>query len=233
MTKIGEDALSTVPLSQSDLPLDTIELARFLLGKRLVRIVSDVASDAIEVVVRVTETEAYPPGDEAGHAWRGVTARNSSLFRSRGHAYVYLAYGVSWMLNVSSETEGVGAGVLIRAAEPERGLPEMLKRRSAVPSRDLARGPGRLAMALGVDRTLDGHDLCAPGPLFLASGESAPLDIGVSPRIGITRAVDAPLRFFLKGSRFVSGPASLNGVPGRRSHVAPPHAMVGDDEGSL
>jgi DNA-3-methyladenine glycosylase len=156
------------------------------------------------------ETEAYPIGDPAGHAWRGITPRNAALFLDRGHAYVYLAYGTSFMLNVASETPGTGAGVLIRAIEPTAGLALMARARGTDRVRDLARGPGRLAAALSIDRHLNGIDLCQPGPLWLASDDEEPGDIGASPRIGITRAADARLRFYVRGSRFVSGPRAIN-----------------------
>ena len=109
---------------------------------------------------RIVETEAYVVGDAAGHAYRGMTRRNRSLFLEPGHAYVYLAYGSSYMLNVSSETPGIGAGILIRALEPLEGIPIMQLNRGIERLRDLARGPGRLAMTLPVDRRLDGLDLC-------------------------------------------------------------------------
>ncbi len=179
---------------------------------------------------RIVETEAYGIGDPAGHAWRGMTPRNRALFLERGHAYVYLAYGTSFMLNVSSETTGVGAGVLIRAIEPTDGIAIMERNRGTVRVRDLARGPGRLSAALEIDRRLDGIDLCRAGPLWLGSGGRAPDEIdfchagprrlgadgrapdeiGESTRIGITRAADSLLRFYVRGSRFVSGPRALN-----------------------
>ena len=139
-----------------------------------------------------------------------MTARNRALFLERGHAYVYLAYGVSFMLNVSSETSGVGAGVLIRAVEPTDGVAIMKRNRGVERVRDLARGPGRLCEALGIDRWLDGIDLCQAGPLWLGSDGRAPDEIGQSKRIGITRAADYPLRFYVRGSSFVSGPKALN-----------------------
>ncbi len=105
---------------------------------------------------RIVETEAYVIGDPAGHAYRGVTPRNRALFLERGHAYVYLAYGISFMLNVSSEPSGVGAGVLIRAIEPTDGIGFMQRNRGIERVRDLARGPGRLCAALDIDRRLDG-----------------------------------------------------------------------------
>jgi DNA-3-methyladenine glycosylase len=194
-------------MSRSVLPRDTIEMARFLLGQRLVRVWPEGVAAG-----RIVETEAYPPGDPAAHHYRRMTERNRSLFAERGIAYVYRAYGTSWMLNVASETAGVGAGVLFRALAPEQGSALMAARRGAlVKPRDLARGPGRLAAALGVDRSLDGVDLCAPGALFLSPDAREVGEIGVSVRIGITRAADRPWRFFVRGSRFVSGPAKLNG----------------------
>ena len=192
-------------LDRAEMPVDTAELARFLVGKLLVRIVDEGAAGG-----RIVETEAYPIGDAAGHAYRGMTLRNRALFLERGHAYVYLAYGVSFMLNVSSETPGVGAGVLIRAIEPTVGVTIMEQNRGAERARDLARGPGRLCEALGIDRRLDGIDLCQAGPLWLGSDGQAPDEIGQSKRIGITRAADSPLRFYVRGNRFVSGPQALN-----------------------
>ncbi len=159
---------------------------------------------------RIVETEAYPVGDAASHAFRGETPRNRALFLSRGHAYVYLAYGVSYLLNVSSEAEGVGAGVLIRALEPLDGIAAMQRNRGVHSLRDLARGPGRLAAAMEIDRRVDGVNLCAQGPLWLARDLGEAPDIGISTRIGLSREADRPLRFYARGSRFVSGPRALN-----------------------
>ena len=108
------------PLARPALPIDTASLARYLIGKVLVRELPEGVASG-----RIVETEAYVVGDAAGHAYRGMTPRNRSLFLERGHAYVYVAYGVSSMLNVSSEKAGIGAGVLIRALEPLEGLPIM------------------------------------------------------------------------------------------------------------
>jgi DNA-3-methyladenine glycosylase len=193
------------PLARSALPVDTATLARFLIGKLLVReLPGGVASG------RIVETEAYVIGDAAGHAYRGMTPRNRSLFLERGHAYVYLAYGVSWMLNVSSERQGVGAGVLIRALEPVEGVALMQRNRGVERRRDLMRGPGRLAAALKIDRSLDGLDLCEKGPLWLAQDDHETGAIGKSVRIGITREAERVLRFYLRGSAFISGRGSLN-----------------------
>jgi DNA-3-methyladenine glycosylase len=199
------------PLARAELPIDTAELARTLIGKLLVR-------ELPEGVVsgRIVETEAYVVGDAAGHAYRGMTPRNRSLFLERGHAYVYLAYGVSFMLNVSSEAPGIGAGVLIRALEPVEGVAIMRQNRGVDHLRDLVRGPGRLAQALRIDRSLDGFDLCEEGPLWLGRddrnpGEIGEEEIGESIRIGISRDAERVLRFYLRGSLFVSGARALNG----------------------
>ena len=196
-------------LDRAEMPVDTVQLARFLIGKMLVRMLSEGVAGG-----RIVETEAYDIGDPAGHAYRGMTPRNRALFLERGHAYVYLAYGVSFMLNVSSETSGVGAGVLIRAIEPTDGVTIMQRNRGVERVRDLARGPGRLCAALGIDRRLDGIDLCLAGPLWLGSDGRACGEIGQSKRIGLTRAADSLLRFYVRGNRFVSGPLALN-----RSHA--------------
>jgi DNA-3-methyladenine glycosylase len=190
---------------RAELPVDTVSLARTLIGKLLVRKLPEGV-----VSGRIVETEAYVIGDAAGHAYRGMTPRNRSLFLERGHAYVYLAYGISYMLNVSSETPGIGAGVLIRALEPREGVRVMQRNRGIERLRDLARGPGRLAQALRIDRGLDGLDLCRKGPLWLARDDHEPGEIGQSVRIGITREADRRLRFYLRDSPFVSGPKSLN-----------------------
>jgi DNA-3-methyladenine glycosylase len=158
---------------------------------------------------RIVETEAYVVGDAAGHAYRGVTPRNRSLFLEPGHAYVYLAYGTSYMLNVSSELPGIGAGVLIRALEPLEGIPIMRLNRGIERLRDLARGPGRLTAALQIDLGLDGLDLCRHGPLWLGHGGHERNEIGTSIRIGISQDTNRPLRFYLRDSPFVSGPKSL------------------------
>ena len=192
-------------LTRSKLPADTVKLARYLIGKIVVRTTREGILSG-----RIVETEAYPVGDAAGHAYRGETARNHALFLSRGHAYVYLAYGTSYMLNVSSEAAGVGAGILIRALEPLKGIETMQRNRRIQNPRDLARGPGRLAAAFDIDRRLDGIDLCRKGPLWLASDLSDAPEIGASTRIGLTKEAHYLLRFFAWGNRFVSGPNSLN-----------------------
>jgi DNA-3-methyladenine glycosylase len=203
--EIGATTVHPRVLDRAEMPVDTAQLARFLIGKMLVRILAEGVAGG-----RIVETEAYGIGDPAGHAYRGITPRNRALFLERGHAYVYLAYGSSFMLNVSSETCGLGAGVLIRAIEPTIGITIMQRNRGTERVRDLARGPGRLSAALGIDRRLDGIDLCQAGPLWLGSDGRASNEIGQSKRIGITRAANSLLRFYVRGNRFVSGPQALN-----------------------
>jgi len=192
-------------LARSELPTDTVSLARYLIGKLLMRELPEGVASG-----RIVETEAYVVGDAAGHAYRGMTRRNHSLFLERGHAYIYLAYGSSYMLNVSSEMPGIGAGVLIRALEPLKGIPIMQLNRGIERLRDLARGPGRLTAALRVDSRFDGLDLCQEGPLWLGRCDHEPGEIGQSIRIGIAQDADRLLRFYLRGNPFVSGPRSLN-----------------------
>lgn len=194
-----------LPLSRAELPIDTVSLARYLIGKVVMRALPEGVASG-----QIVETEAYVVGDAAGHAYRGMTNRNRSLFLEHGHAYVHLAYGIWQMLNVSSEVPGIGAGVLIRALEPLDGIPIMQSNRGIERLRNLTRGPGRLAAALRIDQSLDGLDLCREGPLWLGRGESQPADIGHSIRIGITKEADRPLRFYLRGSPFLSGTRALN-----------------------
>ena len=191
-------------LSRSELPIDTVSLARTLIGKIVVRELPEAIASG-----RIVETEAYVVGDAAGHAYRGITQRNRSLFLEHGRAYVYVAYGISSMLNVSSEMPGIGAGVLIRALEPLEGIAIMRLNRGVERMCDLMRGPGRLTAALRIDRQLDGLDLCQEGPLWLGCDGGEPGDIGESIRIGITRDADRLLRFYRRNNPFVSGPRSL------------------------
>ncbi len=192
-------------LSRASLPVDTIKLAQYLIGKTIVRDVGRSRTSG-----RIVETEAYPPGDASGHGYRGETASNRTLFLGRGLAYVYFIYGVSYMLNVTSEKPGVGAGVLLRALEPLEGINLMERRRDTDKLMNLARGPGRLAVALQIDQRLDGVDLCGDGPLWLGTPVRTTARIGTSARIGITREVDRPLRFFEAGNPFVSGPRAIS-----------------------
>lgn len=201
-------------LRRAELPADTIALARFLIGKIIVR-----ELPTTRLSGRIVETEAYPPRDPAAHHFRGLTPRTRSMFLRRGHAYVYFTYGNHFMLNVSAELPKVGGGVLVRALEPLDGIQQMQLHRETTRLLDLTRGPGRLASALQIDRRLDGVDLCAPGQLWLGTlippnkpedaAISPNIRLGISQRIGITRAARRLLRFYERGNPFVSGPSRL------------------------
>ncbi|HEV3086708.1 MAG TPA: DNA-3-methyladenine glycosylase [Candidatus Elarobacter sp.] len=200
----GERA--TRRLGIDDLPHATLDLSRALIGKLLVRKLHG------ELLAgRIVETEAYFPADPASHAFRGMTPRNRAMFGPPLHAYVYFIYGANWCLNVTAESDGVGAAALIRALEPVRGLETMraLRGRPEVKDRDLARGPGNLCRALAIGPQFDGADLTASGELWLADDGVRP-KIGVSTRIGITKAAHEPLRFYARGSASVSGPRALS-----------------------
>jgi DNA-3-methyladenine glycosylase len=180
-------------------------LARWLIGKTIVRRLQG------ELMAgRITETEAYLSDDPASHSFIGETPRNRSMFLPRGHAYIYRIYGIWLCLNVSAEAEGKGAAVLLRALEPLYGLSNMEKRRPGARARDLARGPGRLCQALAIEPNHDGLDLCQEnGALWIAHPVRPVREIGVSRRIGIVKAAELPLRYYERGSAFVSGPAAL------------------------
>ncbi|HEX6369399.1 MAG TPA: DNA-3-methyladenine glycosylase [Longimicrobium sp.] len=179
------------------------EVARELLGAVLV---SEVGG--VRVAAEIVETEAYVgPHDEASHAAErfGRTARNDAMFAAAGLAYVYLIYGMHWCLNVVTGEEGFGAAVLVRAGRTIEGIDHARARRAGRPDRDLMRGPGNLARALGVDGALNYHPMDRP-PLWIAPGRTiAAADVAVGPRIGISRAADWPLRFWLRGDPHVSG----------------------------
>ena len=193
------------PLRRAELPADTIELARYLIGKVLVH-----DDSRGRMCGRIVETEAYVVGDAAGHAFRGLTPRNRSLFLERGHAYVYFVYGCWYMMNVSSEGRGTGAGVLLRALEPIEGVEFMRRRRGLKSLRDLTRGPGRLATAMRIGRRHDGADLCAGGAMWLGATAQKVGAIGTSVRIGLTHEAHRRLRFYERGNPFVSGPKRMS-----------------------
>jgi DNA-3-methyladenine glycosylase len=155
---------------------------------------------------RIVEVEAYLGRDDrAAHAWRGLTDRTRVIFGPPGHAYVYFIYGMYECLNFVAEPEGMAGCVLIRALEPLAGVSIMRRRRPAVSrSEDLASGPGKLTLAMGITRKLNGADLIE-GPLQVRRPrEEAQFEIEVTPRIGIRHCADWPLRFVIAGNRFAS-----------------------------
>lgn len=190
-----------LPLSFYDRPADVV--AREMLGAL---IVSEVGGHRVSG--EIVETEAYTgPDDEASHAHIrfGRTERNDPMFGRAGTAYVYLIYGMHWCINVATGAEGFPAAVLIRAARPVEGIETARERRPGRPDHELMRGPGNLARALAIDRTQNRGMVDGP-PLWFARGSSIPdADVAAGPRIGIKRAADAPLRFWVRGSIWVSG----------------------------
>ncbi|MGC9993159.1 MAG: DNA-3-methyladenine glycosylase [Candidatus Cybelea sp.] len=197
--------MNVLRLDSGVLPVETKGLAKALIGCILVR-----AGEDGTTAGRIVETEAYLPNDPACHAFTGKSLRNATLFGPPHRAYVYQIYGTSFCFNLSSEPEGTGAGVLVRALEPIEGLTLMARRRGVEGARDLCRGPGRLCGALAIDRSFDGIDLFSNPVLWLARDDWVPARVRRSPRIGITRAADHRLRFYLAGSPYVSGPARLS-----------------------
>lgn len=191
--------------SAADLPRETTALARALIGYALVHETPDGT-----IAGRIVETEAYPPEDPAAHHFSGRTQRNNSLFLPAHHAYVYHIYGTSYCFNLSSEEDGIGGGVLVRALEPLAGVERMRANRGCEAIADLCRGPGRLCQALSIDRRYDGVTLFGDSALWLAAPQQPPRAIGTSRRIGITRAASRLLRYYERGSAFVSGPRSLS-----------------------
>jgi DNA-3-methyladenine glycosylase len=174
-----------------------IEVARDCLGKILVH---------GKTAGRIVEVEAYlGVGDRAAHSWRGVTDRTRLMFGEPGHAYVYFIYGMYECLNFVSEPVGQAGCVLIRALEPLAGIPTMRRRRpTAKGVEDLANGPGKLTLAMGITRKQNGVDLTT-SPLQVRRPKSEPpIQIEVTPRIGITHCADWPLRFVIAGNRFAS-----------------------------
>jgi DNA-3-methyladenine glycosylase len=172
---------------------DVVVVARDLVGATLL-------VDGIGGVI--VETEAYHREDPASHSFSGPTPRNAAMFGPPGHAYVYRSYGMHWCLNMVCGQQGDGAAVLIRALEPTSGLDAMRARRGLEDVRLLCAGPGRLCQALGIARAHDGLPLDVP-PFRLDANE-APVEITVGPRIGISKGVEAPWRFGLAGSPYLS-----------------------------
>ena len=176
----------------------TVEVAKELLGKVLVH---------GETAGRIVETEAYLGRDDlAAHSARGITDRTRVIFGRPGHAYVYFIYGMYECLNLICEPEGTPGCVLIRALEPVAGMDIMRERRPAARKvEDLASGPGKLTLAMGITRALNGADVTRGALVVCEPRDARAVDVMVTPRIGITKCADLPLRFYERGNRFVSG----------------------------
>jgi DNA-3-methyladenine glycosylase len=190
-------------LRRADLAASATSVAPALIGAVLTA-----GAERERVRLRIVETEAYEPDDPASHAFRGPTRRNASMFARAGTAYVYRAYGVHLCLNVVTGPAGTGSAVLLRAAEPLAGLDVLRSRRPGIADRDLCRGPGRLAAALGLTIDDDGTDLLGGGRITITAA-AAGSHVTASPRVGISRAMDRRWRFSETGSRWVSSPAPV------------------------
>jgi DNA-3-methyladenine glycosylase len=195
-------ARQTRRLSRSFFARPTVAVARELLGKLLVH-----KLNGETLAGMIVEVEAYlGVGDLAAHAARGRTSRTQVLFGPPGHAYVYFIYGMYECLNLVCEPEGVAGCVLIRALEPLAGIEEMQRRRPAARRlRDLASGPGKLTLAMGITRRHYGSDVTRSPLQVREFAQAAPLEIVTTPRIGISVSEDLPLRFYIKDNEFVSG----------------------------
>jgi len=183
---------------------DVQVVARELLGKLIMR-----RSQAGWCVGRIVETEAYlPEGDPACHAFRGKTKKNTTMFGKPGLAYVYPIHA-RYCMNAVTEAAGRPCAALLRAVEPIEGIGLMQNRRGLDKVIDLCRGPARFCEAFDVNRALDGWDLTRGERLWIApNSEIVDFEIACSPRIGVTSAKKIPLRYFVRGSEFVSGPKS-------------------------
>lgn len=184
----------------------TLEVARALLDQRLVRL-----DRGLRLSGRILEAEAYiGPQDLGCHARVGRTRRNASMWGPPGHAYVYFTYGMHWCLNIVTEAEGFAAAVLVRALLPEEGVSRMRRRRGGQPDRELTNGPAKICQAMGIDRRLDGHDLCSPeAVLFLEACPFVPDDlVTVGPRVGLNK-VPEPWKSIPWGFRVAPGALSV------------------------
>jgi len=175
------------------------------------RSVHEVAPDLIGATLlcdgvggRLVEVEAYHQTDPAAHSFRGPTERNAVMFGPAGYVYVYRSYGIHWCLNFVCEPKGSASAVLIRAIEPTAGLKTMRRRRGVTDERLLCSGPGRLCQALRITALHNG--LALDRPPFELFARQSEVEVIAGPRIGLTKAVDKPWRYGLKGSRFLSKP---------------------------
>jgi DNA-3-methyladenine glycosylase len=187
-----------------------------LMAKRLTRAffgrsVLEVAPDLIGVTLlvdgvggRIVEVEAYHQTDPAAHSFGGPTSRNAVMFGPPGYVYVYRSYGIHWCVNFVCEPKGSASAVLIRAVEPTVGLAVMRRRRGVADERLLCSGPGRVCEALRITHAQNG--LALDEPPFALFARTDEVEVIAGPRIGITKAVEKPWRYGLKGSRFLSKP---------------------------
>ncbi len=192
-------------LSRNFYAHDTVQVAKNLLNKRLVRLKGE---DRMEG--RIVEVEAYRGGDDpASHAFRGPTRRNAAMFGEPGHAYVYFTYGNHYCLNITTQQTGTPGAVLIRAIEPVEGVRAMRRLRPKVSDLNLTSGPGRLTKALGIGKLLNGIDMTKRGPLFVVESGRVQFKMGSSTRVGISQGTDRLWRFYVPDNPFVSKRSGL------------------------
>jgi DNA-3-methyladenine glycosylase len=191
-------------ITREELAGDSLDIARFLLGTVLRANGPDGP-----VALRLVEVEAYRGADDpASHCYRGRTNRNEVMFGPAGHLYVYFVYGMHFCANVVCATDGVPSAVLLRAGEVIEGIDTARRRRpSSRSDAELAKGPARLTAVLGIDRGHNGIDLTDPdSPVGLFAGDTIPTEqIRTGPRVGVATAMDVPWRFWVDGSKAVSG----------------------------
>lgn len=188
------------------LPVRFYDRATELVARELLGAVIQCTTPEGVTRARIVETEAYTgPEDPACHAAAGLTSRTTHLFGPPGQAYVYFIYGMYWCFNAVTRERGHGAAVLVRAVHPIDGFDLMRRRRPrARRDRDLTNGPGKLCLAMGITGAMNGTSLRS-GPIVIRAGEPVPDDqVVITPRIGITRAADWPMRFFVRDDPFVS-----------------------------
>lgn len=179
---------------------ETIEVAKDLLGKHVVRVKGNSL-----IVCKIVEVEAYRGRDDpASHAFRGVTKRNSLMFGDPGHAYIYFTYGNHYCLNVTTQPKGIPGAVLIRAVEPVEGTFYMKENRPNVSDLELSNGPGKLTKALRIENSLNEIDLTKPGPLFIVNSRYERVKMVRATRVGIRDGADRMWRFYIADNPYVS-----------------------------
>lgn len=188
------------PLPKKFYEQDTLEVAKSILGKKIIRVIRGKILSGI-----IVETEAYTGNnDPSAHSFNGITKRNKVMFNGAGFAYVYFIYGNHYCFNATTGSKGIGHAVLIRAIEPVEGIDEMKKFRKVDNDFELTNGPGKLCQTMKIDKTLNGVDLTKGDNIFIANGNFKEFEIQVSPRIGISKAEELPQRFFIKDNNYVS-----------------------------
>lgn len=179
--------------------INVTEAAKYLLGSTIIRTLKD----GTILEARIVETESYHQEDPASHTFSGESPRNTAMFGEPGHTYIYFTYGIHWCFNVTAGPKGYGAGILIRAAEPLKGIAVMKEFRRQNTENQLTNGPAKLAQALAINKALYGHNLHEP-PLQIFEPEIRNFEITETTRIGISKAVNEIARFYITDSRYIS-----------------------------